>query len=773
MEFFRQLRHSVAMRDMNAKALRPARKSICRVARVCSLTFLLFFMLSVSAEPSRMLPAGTSNAVDFASSVDMALGLASRRTAPQQDGNSILRSAVRSDDDYEYTISNNEVTITQYTGAGGDIVIPNTIDGVPVTGIGEEAFAYLASITGVAIPDSVISIGDWAFAECDNLSKVSIGAGVVTMGEYPFDLCLRLVEFVVSQANPAYSSVDGVLFDKNMTILLLYPAAKSGAYQIPDGVVSISAWAFDECGLLASVLIPDSVTSIGEGAFSYCAQLAKVIIPASVTSIGGWAFDGCSSLLAVYFAGVPPLTEGDNHFLGVPGTAYHVFGTAGWGTHYAGLPTAYYYSCKLTAGWNLISASLNLDQDSQSLLLNKGAMTLDASSKAYALSGNLAATQAYWIYCQAADEVTLFGTALESFDFEASLKLGWNFVGPLCDRSLWSAGAVAWGWNGQRFYPTENLLAGNGYWLYWPGGYVAPPEDTYLVIDLSAGPDAASYPVSTRTTAPAGGWTDEYKTTKLVLRKIPAGTFTMGSPANELGRDPDETQHPVTLTKDFYVGVFEVTQKQWERVMGNWPSWFSNASYRDARPVEQISYDDIRGSSAGAGWPGNNAVDAGSFLGRLRTKTGLDFDLPTEAQWEYACRAGTTTALNSGKNLTDEYECPNVAEVGRYWYNGGSGYSSDGDTSVGSAKVGSYLPNQWGLYDMHGNVWEWCLDWYQSELGSAAQTDPPGAAGGSDRVARGGGWGRYAYDCRSADRNRDWPSRRGIILGFRLVRAVQ
>jgi formylglycine-generating enzyme required for sulfatase activity len=296
-------------------------------------------------------------------------------------------------------------------------------------------------------------------------------------------------------------------------------------------------------------------------------------------------------------------------------------------------------------------------------------------------------------------------------------------------------------------------------------GEQAASASTYMVVDLSEGPAASTYPVSYLDAVPAGGWTDEYKTTKLVLRKIPEGSFTMGSPTNELGRWDDEAQHSVTLTKDMYMGVFEVTQKQWERVMGDWPSYFNNASYRDSRPVEQRSWNDIRGGT----WPGGQP-GAGTFMQRISARTGLAFDLPTESQWEYACRAGTTTALNSGKNLTTTTNCPNMAEVGRYWYNGGSGYSSGGDTNGGSAKVGSYLANAWGLYDMHGNVWEWCLDWYGPYPG--AVSDPAGAASGSNRVLRGGSWNVYAGSCRSANRSYGAPVGRSDGLGFRISRTL-
>ena len=271
----------------------------------------------------------------------------------------------------------------------------------------------------------------------------------------------------------------------------------------------------------------------------------------------------------------------------------------------------------------------------------------------------------------------------------------------------------------------------------------------YSVIDLAAGANASSYPVSYMNEPPSGGFnTDEYKTTKLVLRKIEPGTFTMGSPSSESGRDSDETQHKVTLTKPYYIGLFEVTQKQYALVTGSNPSYFSG----DKRPVEKVSWNTIRGNT---NWPASSAVSAASFMGRLRARTGLgDFDLPTEAQWEYACRAGTTTAYSYGGSANGDY----------MWY---SSNSSSQTHDVGAKKA-----NAWGLYDMHGNVWEWCLDCYASNLGTAAVTDPKGASSGSYRVLRGGGWSSDAANCRSAYRSYGNPSSTDSNLGFRLSRIL-
>ena len=218
----------------------------------------------------------------------------------------------------------------------------------------------------------------------------------------------------------------------------------------------------------------------------------------------------------------------------------------------------------------------------------------------------------------------------------------------------------------------------------------------------------------------------------------------MGSPEGELGRSRDETQHQVTLTKDYWMGKFEVTQAQYEAIMGKNPSFHKGSN----RPVEKVSWEDAKEFC--------NKLNE-CFAGKL--PAGYRFDLPTEAQWEYACRAGTTTALNNGTNLTSEKgECSNLNEVGWYIDNCGS----DGHKAVGQKR-----PNNWGLYDMHGNVWEWCRDRYASYTGDA--TDPTGPTSGSDRVARGGGCSDRAEGCRSAYRLILGPGERDHYLGFRLA----
>lgn len=272
----------------------------------------------------------------------------------------------------------------------------------------------------------------------------------------------------------------------------------------------------------------------------------------------------------------------------------------------------------------------------------------------------------------------------------------------------------------------------------------------YCVIDLSDGPNATAYPTFYLPAVPPEGWLDEYKTTKLVLRRIPAGTFIMDGASGTILK---------VILSAFYMGVFEVTQRQWELVMGSWPGPSPSPSYGrgDIYPAYYVSYNDIRGSSSGARWPASSAVDASSFLGRLRAKTGLEFDLPTEAQWEYVCRAGTRATYYWGDVMDGAYAW--------YWDNSG----------LKTHPVGTKKPNVWGFYDMIGNVGEWCRDWY-GDLYSYREgemvfvLDPVGPATGSYRVFRGGDWGCNSERCALSRRYYQAPSYRGGDLGFRLVR---
>ena len=270
----------------------------------------------------------------------------------------------------------------------------------------------------------------------------------------------------------------------------------------------------------------------------------------------------------------------------------------------------------------------------------------------------------------------------------------------------------------------------------------------YCVIDLSAGANATSYPVTYMSAPPSGGFNvDAYKTTKLVLRRIEPGSFLMCGEYN------------VTLTKPFFVGVFEMTQKQYELVVG---TGSCPANYKgDKRPVENIAWNTIRGDASTYDWPSSTNVDPNSVVGRLQTRTGLNFDLPLEAQWEYACRAGTTSDYNNGGSTENDLKM-----CGRY-----EGNRSDGKGGYPEhTTVGSYIPNTWGLYDMHGNVWELCLDW-DGGLASGV-TDPVGPLSGTNRVRRGGSWHHSANLSISSARWGVDPSSTVRYYGFRLARTL-
>jgi len=244
--------------------------------------------------------------------------------------------------------------------------------------------------------------------------------------------------------------------------------------------------------------------------------------------------------------------------------------------------------------------------------------------------------------------------------------------------------------------------------------------------------------------APTGGKGEEIKIdlgqgVVLEMVRLEPGEFIMGSPLLEEQRHEDEPMHRVRITKPFYIAKYETTQALWMHVMKENPSCYKNMK----NPVEQVVWDEVQ-----------------KFLERLNKMVpGGGFRLPTEAEWEYACRAGTTTRYSFGD---DE------AALGRHaWHSDNSG----GKTH----EVGTREPNLWGLCDMYGNVWEWCQDWfdtYQFNAGGVVE-DPVGAGSGKHRVCRGGSWLNYNNECRSAYRGFFSPDYRSSICGFRLARTVK
>lgn len=230
---------------------------------------------------------------------------------------------------------------------------------------------------------------------------------------------------------------------------------------------------------------------------------------------------------------------------------------------------------------------------------------------------------------------------------------------------------------------------------------------------------------------------------------IPAGEFQMGV---DDGSGDEAPVHAVTLTTGFWMGRHEVTQAQWERVMGRNPAYFPEPT----RPVESVSWEDCRDFLKAL----NKTVAA-------QVPPGARARFPTEAEWVYACRAGTRTAFWFGDdagqlsrygNFADADETENLS-----WRD-----ARQRDGFAGTAPVGSFPPNPWGLHDMHGNVWEWCSDWY-GPYPSNAVVNPKGPSAGHRRVIRGGGWGVTAEDCRSANRYRFKPEMLGGNVGLRVV----
>ncbi|MBE9165243.1 MULTISPECIES: formylglycine-generating enzyme family protein [Microcoleaceae] len=230
---------------------------------------------------------------------------------------------------------------------------------------------------------------------------------------------------------------------------------------------------------------------------------------------------------------------------------------------------------------------------------------------------------------------------------------------------------------------------------------------------------------------------------KLEMVHIRAGSFMMGAPSGE-GDDDERPQHKVTFAQPFYLGKYPITQEQWQAVMGNNPSYFKGGK----RPVENVSWD-----------------DAVSFCQKLSEKTGKIYRLPNEAEWEYACRAGTTTAFHFGETITpDLVNCDG---------NNPYGAAPKGFYRQETTPVGSFGPNAFGLYDMHGNIWEWCADpWHDNYNGAPSDGSSWETGRNDDRVLRGGSWNLNAVNCRATYRSYNSAGHSQWDWGFRVVSAA-
>lgn len=236
---------------------------------------------------------------------------------------------------------------------------------------------------------------------------------------------------------------------------------------------------------------------------------------------------------------------------------------------------------------------------------------------------------------------------------------------------------------------------------------------------------------------PPRAWTDPVAGIDFI--RLPPGTFTMGTPPAEPGREPQEVVHEVTLTHAFYLAKNEVTQGQWTRVMGDNPSHFKDCA---SCPVEQVSFYDVE-----------------QFIRRLNERGGSGYRLPTEAEWEYACRAGGASPFGHSSSLSSR----DANIDGNHPYNAPRGTARNETT-----RAGLFPPNAWGFFDMPGNVWEWTADWH-CPYPSGAVTDPAGSCASAHRVIRGGSWKFDANSARCGLRYTHRPQDRGYSLGFRLA----
>ncbi len=591
-------------------------------------------------------------------------------------------------------------------------------------------------------------------------------------------LLLLLILSVTVQAQFNYTVSQGKVTITKYT-------GPGGAVTIPDTigglpVTSIGGGAFYECTGVTSVTIPDSVTSIGDGAFSWCTGLTSIIIPDSVTSIGVDAFMFCSALMSVTIPNSVTSIR-DAAFASCTGLTSVTIGnrvtSIGWAAFAwcAGLASVTIPNSVTSIEYEAFYGCTGLTS-----IIIPDSVTSIGSSAFYGCTSLTSIT--------IGSSVTSIGggafygcTNLRGVYFQgnAPSEVGWNVLSWTSAMVYYLPGTTGWG-------PTfDGHPAISGYGasvleiVLYPGLRVTGEVGTTYVIESKTDVDGDFWLTRgwIELTTPTAIWMDPVptdsprkvyravKVAKPVVQTVanmvwvPPGTFVMGSPETERGRwDVEGPQTRVTLTKGFWMGKYEVTVGEYLALMGEAPCYDPENPGDLDMPVACVSWDDAVEYC-------QKLTEQEQTAGRL--PAGYAYRLPTEAEWEYACRAGTTTRYSFGDALGCSDECEYCTLFDSYMWWCGNGWAG---------RVGQKLANPWGLYDIHGNVAEWCQDWWGDYPGGAV-VDPQGPSAGSDRVIRGGRrWLNWlgprvlAGGCRSAYRFSGAQGRYSD-LGFRAVLA--
>jgi len=635
---------------------------------------------------------------------------------------------------FELISGNTEYSISLGSAkASGEITLPASYKGLPVTAIANNAFSSCVNMTGVTIPNKVTKIGENAFQGCTSLVRVTF-TSTITESDfsfvYPFPGDLR----------DKYLAADGGI----------------GIYTRANG--DVTTWVGAPDGLKVSAATTSSIT-LDWISFT---GATRYKIYRSASSTGTFTEAGTSTTTSFTDSG---LTAGTAYYYKV--AAIYSNGASSQSNAIsavtvpgipAGVTTAAASFNIITVNWSSVTGAAGYriyrSTSSTGTFTEVGTSTTTSFSD----SGLTASTTYYYRVAaynsggtgEQSNTVNVTTLSQITIDTQPAAMIS-MFTGKISGSLSVSASVTPGSTLSYQWY-SNTTASNNG------GNIINGATDSSYSIPTSLEAGIYYYFVEIRATGGAVVRSNVATVGVISVEMvwINSGTFTMGSPTNEANRGSDETQHDVTISKGFNMGKYEVTQELYQAVMGVNPSIFTSnpatGEVQERRPVESVTW-----------------YDAVEFCNKLSEMEGLTkaykiigatvtvnwetngYRLPTEAEWEYACRAGMTTAYNTGDTISDNTG----------WYTNNSNSRTH--------EVGKKSANAWGLYDMQGNVWEWCWDWYGS-YASESQTDPRGAASGSSRVLRGGGWDNFGQLLRSAFRDYNNPDIRGDNDGFRLLR---